>query len=169
MDRHLLGARRGSAKSLDLAGNIPGAISQTIPTTLNNTYFVAFMLAGNPDGAPTIKTLTVEATGTSPASYSFDTTGKTTDAMGWTAEGYSFKAKGSSTTLTFTNTTANSPFGPALDDIVVTETAVTGAKCKNSGWKTMVDSVGTSFKNQGDCVSFYATEREKPRAGEPAS
>ena len=88
--------------------------------------------------------------------------------MGWTPKGYSFVAKGSSTTITFTNTTALSPFGPALDDIVVTETAVTGAKCKNSGWKTMLDSVGNTFKNQGDCVSFYATEGNNLGAGDPA-
>jgi hypothetical protein len=29
--------------------------------------------------------------------------------------------------------------------------------CKNNGWKTLQDSKGTSFKNQGDCVSFVAT------------
>ena len=28
---------------------------------------------------------------------------------------------------------------------------------KNSGWKTMVDNVSNPFKNQGDCVSYYAT------------
>ena len=39
----------------------------------------------------------------------------------------------------------------------MTQTLATGADCKNSGWKTMNDSVGTSFRNQGDCVSFYAT------------
>jgi hypothetical protein len=29
--------------------------------------------------------------------------------------------------------------------------------CKNDGWKTLTDSNGNSFKNQGDCVSFVAT------------
>ena len=154
--------------SLDLAGNMPGKISQTIDTTVNNTYVVEFMLAGNPDGAPIVKTLSVVATGTAAASYTFDASSTDKDAMGWTPRGYSFVAKGSSTTITFTNTTALSPFGPALDDIVVTETAVTGAKCKNSGWKTMLDSVGNTFKNQGDCVSFYATEGNNLGAGDPA-
>ena len=32
----------------------------------------------------------------------------------------------------------------------------------------MIDSAGNAFKNQGACVSFYATEREQPRAGDPA-
>ena len=155
-------------KSLDMAGNIPGNISQTIDTTVNNTYVVEFMLAGNPDGPPFVKTLTVEATGTAAASHSFDASSTNKDAMGWTPRGYSFVAKGSSTTITFTNTTAGSPYGPALDSIVVTETAATGAKCKNSGWKTMLDNVGNTFKNQGDCVSFYATEGNNLGAGDPA-
>jgi len=30
-------------------------------------------------------------------------------------------------------------------------------QCKMDGWRTLVDSDGHSFKNQGDCVSFVAT------------
>ncbi len=72
------------------------------------------------------------------------------------ASAYTFKATGTETTLSFASTT-DGAFGPAIDNIVITETLATGANCKNSGWKTMVDSAGTSFRNQGDCVSFYAT------------
>ena len=86
------------------------------------------------------------------------------DDMGWTDAGYSFVANGSSTTITFTSTT-QSVSGPTVDDIRITETVATGASCKNSGWKTMHDSVGNSFKNQGDCVSFYATEGKNLAAG----
>ena len=153
--------------SLDLAGDVPGAISQTIATTVNNTYVVSFRLAGNPDG-DLAKTLSVAATGTAAQNYTFDATGQSTGDMGWTDAGYAFVAKGSSTTITFTNTmAANSPYGPALDGIIVTETIATGAKCKNGGWVTMLDSEGTHFKNQGDCVSFYATKGNNLGAGEP--
>ena len=69
---------------------------------------------------------------------------------------YTFKATGTETTLSFDSTSRGS-FGPALDNIVITETVATGADCKKGGWQTMVDSAGTSFKNQGDCVSYYAT------------
>ena len=48
-------------------------------------------------------------------------------------------------------------WGPALDNVEITETAAAGADCRKNGWKAMVDSVGGAFKNQGDCVSFYAT------------
>ena len=44
-----------------------------------------------------------------------------------------------------------------IDNVSVTETIAPGAVCKNSGWKAMVDKTGTSFRNQGDCVSYYAT------------
>ena len=111
--------------------------------------------ANNPAGGPAVKTLSVAATGTAPATYTFDTTGKTPTSMGWTAKTYSFRATGPSTTITFTNTSAGY-YGAALDQIEVA--ALTGDACKNSGWKTMLDSVGNSFKNQGDCVSFYATD-----------
>lgn len=47
-------------------------------------------------------------------------------------------------------------YGAALDNVVVTHTAATGATCKNSGWKTMHDNLGNMFKNQGDCVRYYA-------------
>ena len=44
-----------------------------------------------------------------------------------------------------------------IDNVVITETLAPGANCKNGGWETMVDKTGTHFKNQGDCVSFFAT------------
>lgn len=69
---------------------------------------------------------------------------------------YSFVATSASTTLTFASATAGY-YGPALDNVVVTETARTGANCKKGGWKTMHDSLGNGFKNHGDCVSYYAT------------
>lgn len=35
--------------------------------------------------------------------------------------------------------------------------ASTKDQCKNNGWKTMKDTSNKSFKNQGDCVSFFST------------
>ena len=164
----------GDGFSLDMNGDAPGAISQTIDTTVNTTYVVQFYLSGNPDpnsycgtlsncDSPPNKTLIVTANGGTPADYSFDTSvyGNTHSNMDWQVEGYSFVASGSSTTLTFTSTTAGA-FGPALDAVSVTETAATGASCKDGGWKTMYDSSGNLFRNQGACVSFYATSGAVP-------
>jgi hypothetical protein len=58
--------------------------------------------------------------------------------------------------LTFTSTTAGA-FGPALDNVVVTEVVPTKNDCKDGGWVSMIDNQGNSFKNQGDCVSYFAT------------
>ena len=156
----ILQAADGS-KSVDLDGaeNTAGAISQTFDTVVNGTYVVTFDMSGNPgnpDVSP-IKTMTVGAAGASSAySYNTDTNGTTFAAMHWAGQTFTFQAKSTQTTLTFTSTTG-SGWGPALDNVSITQTLATGASCKNSGWKSMVDSAGTSFRNQGDCVSFYAT------------
>jgi choice-of-anchor C domain-containing protein len=153
-------AQDGS-KSIDLDGNSPGAISQNLATTIGNTYSVSFYLSGNSNGGPTVKTLIVSATGTAPATYTFDVSTISNSAMGWRLESYSFVATSSTSTLTFASGDTPGAYGPALDNVVVTETAVTAATkddCKNDGWKTMKDRLGNGFKNQGDCVSYFATD-----------
>lgn len=143
------------SRSLDLNGNHPGAISQTFPTVAGHTYKVMFDMAGNPAaaGASVMKTMDVDAGG-APTSYSFNVAGHSTSSMGWTAKAYHFKATGSNTTLTFKSTT-NSPssqlYGPALDNVVVTDVLKDKDQCKNDGWKAYTDP---SFKNQGACVSY---------------
>ena len=86
--------------------------------------------------------------------------------MIWVETGYSFVATGLSTTRTFASTTPNSNCGPALDNVTITETAASGAQCKKGGWETMSDRFGTPFKNQDDCVSYYATDGFNVGAGE---
>jgi len=41
--------------------------------------------------------------------------------------------------------------------------------CKNNGWKTMLDVNNRHFKNQGDCVSYFATNGRNTAAGSLAS
>jgi choice-of-anchor C domain-containing protein len=147
------------SRSIDLNGNDTGAISQTLATTIGNTYVVTFALSGNTDCSPTAKTLTVGATGAQPASYTFDTAvvGNSRADMKWVAQTYTFLATNSSSVLAFTSTTAG-PCGPALDNVSVTENVPTKDDCKNGGWTTMMDVQGDGFKNQGDCVSYFATK-----------
>lgn len=161
---------QNGARSLDLSGAGAGAVSQTLATTIGKAYSVTFYLAGNPAGAPAVKNLTVSATGASPASYTFDTTGHSTSSMGWTLKEYSFSATSASTVLSFTSLT-DSNAGPALDNIVVTEkvasssTGGPGAACKKGAWKTMFDKAGHPFRNQGACVSYYASKSKNAGAG----
>jgi choice-of-anchor C domain-containing protein len=159
-------------KSVDMNGAGPGAISQILATKAGKTYVVAFSLSANPAGGSTVRALTVGATGSASQSFTFDRAAhaNTVSNMMWQSQQYSFVATVTSTTLTFTSGEATGPFGPALDKVVVTETASAGsaggpgAACKSGGWKTMVDKAGNHFKNQGDCVSNFASKGKNPGA-----
>ena len=116
-------ASNGS-KSLDLDGSLgeSGGVTQTFDTIAGKSYQVNFDLAGNPGGEPTVKTLAVTAPNFS-QNYSFDVTGHSFSSMGWTTKSFIFTASGSSSTLGFTSTTG-SGYGPALDNVTVTQTNV---------------------------------------------
>jgi len=45
-------------------------------------------------------------------------------------------------------------------------TPTTADQCKHGGWQGLTDSNGTLFKNQGDCVSFVATQGTNLAAGQ---
>ena len=154
--------------SIDMSGADAGTLSQTFDTNIGNTYTVSFLLSGNPDGPPAVKTLDVSATGGTVANYSHDTTGTDLTNMVWEPQTYSFLATSASTTLSFVSTTAG-PFGPAIDNVVVTETVATKDDCKDGGWETMIDNAGNSFKNQGDCVSHFATKGRNAGAVAPVA
>lgn len=78
--------------------------------------------------------------------------------MKWTTKSFTFTATAATTTLTFTSTTSG-VYGPALDNVRV-ELATTKplADCKNGHWRQLHDGQGRHFKNQGDCVSYFATK-----------
>lgn len=156
------------AMSIDMSGADAGVLSQSFDTTIGNTYTVAFLMSGNPAGAPAIKTLEVSATGGTVGLYTHDTTGTDLTSMVWAPQEYSFLATSASTTLSFVSTTAGA-FGPAIDNVDVTEDVAMKDDCKNGGWQTMIDTAGNGFKNQGDCVSFFATKGKNPGALAPAA
>jgi choice-of-anchor C domain-containing protein len=155
------------AMSIDMSGAGAGTISQTFETTIGNTYNVSFALSGNPDGDPAVKTLDVSATGGTVGNYTYDASANDLNNMNWTEATYSFLATSASTKLSFISTTAT-PFGPAIDNVVVTETVPVKDDCKQGGWQTMIDTAGNHFKNQGDCVSFFATKGKNLGALAPA-
>ena len=106
--------------SLDLSAAAAGGIDQTFDTVAGHNYSVTFSLAGNGAGGSTVKVVQVQATGGALTTYSFDTTGTSYSAMGWTTQTYSFTATGPSTTLSFTSL-ENSAYGPALDNVAVAD------------------------------------------------
>ena len=160
-------AQEGS-KSIDMSGVEAGTLSQTFATTIGNTYDVSFQLSGNPEGDPAVKTLEVSATGGTVGLYSYDVTANDLTHMNWRPETYSFLATSASTTLSFVSTTAGA-FGPAIDNVVVTEDVPEKDDCKGGGWESMIDNAGNSFKNQGDCVSYFATKGKNLGAVPPAA
>lgn len=108
------------SRSLDLSGGSAGGVQQAFDTQAGHVYRVSFSLAGNPTCAPTIKTVQVQATGGASTNYTFDVTGHSQASMGWTTQIYTFTATGSTSTLSFTSLD-NTPCGPALDNVVVTD------------------------------------------------
>lgn len=123
------------ARSVDLSGGGPGTLSQTFDTVAGKSYVVTFLLAGNPDGGPVVKPVTVSATGNGSGGYSFDTTGHSRAAMGWQSFTYNFTATGISTTLSFASG-AQSAYGPALDGVSVT------AVPEPAGWALLIAGFG---------------------------
>jgi choice-of-anchor C domain-containing protein len=167
-------AASDGTRSLDLNGCCqPATISQALATTVGGSYVVTFDLSGNPDGGPAVKTLTVGATGGSTEAMSFDVvaTGATLADMKWSTRDYSFVATTSTTVLTFSSTTPGGA-GPALDNVRITETLPppptvvpeTKLDCMDAGWVSVTDADGHPFKNQGDCVSYVATDHRNVAA-----
>ena len=109
------------SRSIDLSATDTGSVSQTFTTIVGVPYKVTFDMAGNPAGGNQIKNMTVSAGG-APTAYTFDITGHNLVSMGWTSKTFNFVATSTSTTLTFTSLEANA-FGPALDNVVITESA----------------------------------------------
>jgi len=106
-------------RSLDMNGNMPGSISQTIQTTPGTSYQIEFDLAGNPDWGTT-KTLRVAA-GNYTQGYSFDSTPHSLANMGWARQTMLFMASDHETTIEFGSTTdiGTGVYGPALDNVSV--------------------------------------------------
>lgn len=155
--------------SIDLNGNAPGEISQTLTTSPGLTYNVTFWLSGNFDSlANMTRTATVDACAIacSPAqSYTFNWFPDWSHAnMGWTEETYTFTATSNSTTLTFSGDPNTQAWGPVIDNVSAAPTVATsGAQCKDGGWRVLANpSTLMGFMNQGSCVSYFATQGDVP-------
>ena len=109
-------------RSIDLNGNEPGTIAQTIRTRPGAKYRVTFSLAGNGcTGNGGDRTVAVSAAGDR-ATFTFDTTGHGYEDMGWERKTWEFTATAAETTLEFASTTDDpAACGPALDAISVVE------------------------------------------------
>jgi choice-of-anchor C domain-containing protein len=115
------------SRSIDLNGLTAGTISQTITgLTIGQAYNVSFELAGNPDGNPTVKTLDAIVASVGNFSFSFDASGSTHSNMGWAIYSFIFTASATDLLLSFASTIPGA-YGPALDNVSITETPLPGA------------------------------------------
>jgi choice-of-anchor C domain-containing protein len=106
--------------SVDLDGNSPGGISQTI-NAADGSYLLSFYLSGNPDGQqPQTKTVQVTVGGsTQTFTYELQPT-NTKSNMAYVLETLAFTLTGGQTTLTFQSLDpSNSPYGPVIGGVAI--------------------------------------------------
>ncbi len=108
--------------SVDLDGNAPGGVSQSISTIAGHKYEVSFWLSGNPDGSPATKTLDVSAASASPV-FTYTNGANSHGNMAYEAESFIFTAIGSSTTIAFASGDIATPYGPVIGGVSVTAVA----------------------------------------------
>lgn len=99
-----------------------GGITQTIETEPNQTYEVRFNMAGDPDAAPSLKTVIVSL-GAETRVFTFDTAGRKSTDMGWASRTHVFKASGKTSTLAF-RSPKDKCSAPAVDNIRVDPIAI---------------------------------------------
>ena len=112
-----LWAAADGVNSVDLSGTKKGEIHQTLSTVVGQTYQLSFELAGNFQGGPAVKGMSVNIGPN--GLYTFDTTGKSAGNMGWTTYSETFVAVSTATTLSFASNTSGA-YGPVLDNVSVT-------------------------------------------------
>lgn len=169
----------GGGNSIDMNGTLnrepsgatsaAGAIAQTFSTTAGTTYLVSFEMSGNFNSACQLpvsgsQTIYVDApqpvapgasSGLGQAVTFLKSTvsgGSSYSDMGWTTEGYTFRATGSSSTLTFTADPNNATnCGPVLADVSVTQDCSSGSCTINLQSAT----TGTSATIKADSSSGF--------------
>lgn len=109
--------------SLDVVGSGAGGIGgiqQTFDTVPGTTYEVSFDMAGNYGAPPVVKPLAVTINGVT-TNFTFDTTGRGLNSMGWTTHTLTFVATGTSSTINFVSDVSGSGgslnAGAALDNV----------------------------------------------------
>ena len=99
-----------------------GGISQTIVTEPDQTYEVRFNMAGDPDAAPSLKTVIVSL-GAETRVFTFDTAGRSRTDMGWASRTHVFKASSKASTLAF-RSPKDKCSAPAVDNVRVDPVAI---------------------------------------------
>ena len=114
---------QSGVRSIDLAGNNPGTLSQIFDTVAGQLYSVDYYLSGNPDGGAAAKFGVVSAVnGAVISSATFlGLQGASHSNMNYLPWNFTFTATGPTTKLSFaSNPSAGNFYGAALDSVTVT-------------------------------------------------
>jgi choice-of-anchor C domain-containing protein len=147
----------GDGFSVDLNGNHPGAISQTIDTVIGQTYTLTFDMSANPDHGNDLRLILAD-TGGAPTTfaYNLDVSANSRSNMNWTPQSLNFTATGASTTITFAsgNGGDNCCFGAAIDNV-----AIANAVPEPASWALMLAGflgAGTALRRSRRLVAAAA-------------
>ena len=140
--------------SVDLDGNNPGTISQTL-TLAAGTYDLKFYLSGNPDGGSAAKTVDASV-GSGSGTFTYTTGANTHGAMNYQLEVLPFKvATAGPVTLDFASADASSsPYGPVIGGV-----SVVSAVPEPAAWALMlvgVAGLGASIRSRRGAASAIA-------------
>jgi choice-of-anchor C domain-containing protein len=134
------------SRSVDLNGlNSSGGVMQSVALIPNTGYRLSFSLAGNPDGLPRVKNMSVRI-GAAEFPFSFDTLGRTRADMGWETRSIYFETPASFTVvpIEFYSTDPVGSYGAVIDNVQLVEAA---PPCS-------ADFNGDGFVNPDDLADF---------------
>jgi hypothetical protein len=128
-------------------------------------YRIAYAYAGNPETFDRVKRFHVEVDGAVVDRRTFDTTGHTSQSMGWAAAVTSFVATGATAVIAFQSDQTGSCGGATLDDIVITPVSTSATVLASStpgdGWTDQSGASGLAELSYGHagCSSIDAQLR----------
>ncbi|MFN8121542.1 MAG: choice-of-anchor C family protein [Thermoleophilia bacterium] len=138
-------------QALDVNGSGPGVVTQTLATTPGTVYRITFQVAGNTYGSPSLKELQVGWGGSALRTIRFDTTGRSTSAMGWTTVTLEATATSTSTALTFTGLSSGQ-YGAMVDAVSAIPQSGISVSGGSLSWQS-VASVTVSASGATDALS----------------
>ena len=121
-------AQSGSAW-LDLMGDTVSGVgvSQTVNTTIGNTYELSFYIANNTRGGSFGTSSTVHTALDGTQTWSDTSTAGTSSVQGWQGFVHSFVATGTTTTLSFVSADPTGDFVDGIDNMVLLDLGVVAA------------------------------------------
>jgi hypothetical protein len=159
---HALGLPFEGTQHAELDSYCSTGIFQDLATEAGQSYTITYAFSPRPDHADNV--LVVSWDGIVIATHTASGVGMTNTS--WTVYTQTVLATSPTSRLTFSDGGVSDTHGTYLDAVSVPVSSPTTADpCKKGGWQLLVDSRGVSFKNQGDCVSFFATKNRNLAAG----